>query len=95
MSDTLKLTPIRGTSKPVPIDSARITIGRGGENTIPLIDERASRLHCCIEPDGAGRWILKDLGSRNGTKLNEVKVELLILEYLAHFIWNKVMNLMV
>jgi len=75
MSDTLKLTPIRGTSKPVPIDSARITIGRGGENTIPLIDERASRLHCCIEPDGAGRWILKDLGSRNGTKLNEVKVE--------------------
>jgi general secretion pathway protein E len=52
-----------------------VTIGRGADNTIPLIDERASRLHCSIEADGTGRLIVRDLGSRNGTKLNDVRVE--------------------
>lgn len=75
MLSAFRLTPIRGNSKPVPLADTRVTIGRGGENTIPLIDERASRLHCVIESDGAGRWVLKDLGSRNGTKLNEVRIE--------------------
>ena len=72
----LKLTPIRGGSKPVALDGERVSIGRGRENTIPIIDERASRLHCCLEADSDGAWLLKDLGSRNGTKLNDVKVDL-------------------
>jgi general secretion pathway protein E len=75
MPDAYTLTPIRGNSKPVPLGQGRVTIGRGPDNTIPLIDERASRLHCCIEADATGRLLLRDLGSRNGTKLNEVKVE--------------------
>jgi type II secretory ATPase GspE/PulE/Tfp pilus assembly ATPase PilB-like protein len=74
--DTLKLTPIRGSSKPVPLSSERVTIGRGPDNTISIIDERASRLHCAIEQDVAGSWLVKDLGSRNGTKLNDVKIDL-------------------
>ncbi|MEI7657447.1 MAG: ATPase, T2SS/T4P/T4SS family [Phycisphaerae bacterium] len=78
--DAYTLTPIRGSSKPVPLGQGRITIGRGPDNTIPLIDERASRLHCCIEADPAGRLLLKDLGSRNGTKVNDVRVESIALK---------------
>ncbi|MBL9000605.1 MAG: Flp pilus assembly complex ATPase component TadA [Phycisphaerae bacterium] len=71
----LKLTPIRGQAKGLSLTSGKITIGRGGENTIPLIDERASRVHCAVEPDGTGRWLVRDLNSRNGTKVNDQRIE--------------------
>ncbi len=51
-----------------------ITIGRLGDNTVVLGDELASRHHCIIEP-WQGGFRLRDLGSRNGTKLNENRVK--------------------
>ena len=51
-----------------------ITIGRLGDNTIVLSDELASRHHCIIEP-WQGGFRLRDLGSRNGTTLNENRVK--------------------
>jgi len=71
----LKLIPIRGLSQPIVLGGEPVTIGRSPESTIPLVDEKASRLHCQIEPDGAGGWRVRDLNSRNGTRLNEVKIE--------------------
>lgn len=71
----LKLIPIRGQSQPILLGADPVTIGRSPESTIPLVDERASRLHCQIEPDGAGGWRVRDLNSRNGTRLNDVKIE--------------------
>ncbi len=70
----LKLTPIRGQTKPFPLADGAISIGRGPENTIPLIDERASRQHCLIERTGLGDWVVKDLASRNGTKVNDERI---------------------
>jgi len=70
----LKLTPIRGQSKPVPLGDMAVSIGRGPENSIPLIDEKASRQHCLIQRNSNGFWIVKDLASRNGTKVNDQKV---------------------
>lgn len=52
-----------------------ITLGRHPDNTFPLKDERASRFHCVIEPDGSGAFRVRDLGSRNGTKVNGERVE--------------------
>jgi len=72
---TWKLNPIRGQSKAVVLSDNRVTIGRGAENVIPLIDEQASRKHALVEPDGRGGYKVRDLGSRNGTRLNEVRVE--------------------
>ncbi len=46
-----------------------ISIGRADDNTLVLKDDRASRHHCVIEPAGEG-WTVRDLDSRNGTKLN-------------------------
>ncbi len=47
-----------------------ITIGRHPDNVVPIEDDRASRFHCVIEPTEQG-YCLRDLDSRNGTKLNE------------------------
>jgi len=48
-----------------------VAIGRHPDNDLVLKDHRASRFHCVIEPQGAGKFLLRDLGSRNGTKLND------------------------
>ncbi len=48
-----------------------VAIGRHPDNTLVLHDDRASRFHCVIEPQESGRWLLRDLGSRNGTWLND------------------------
>ncbi|MEM1447312.1 MAG: FHA domain-containing protein, partial [Planctomycetota bacterium] len=47
-------------------------IGRSSE-ALPLTDQTISRRHAEMTPD-AGRWILRDLGSSNGTFVNGVRV---------------------
>lgn len=55
-----------------------LTIGRLPDNSLVIADEKASRHHCVIEPvDGGFR--LRDLGSSNGTRLNNKPVS---VEYL-------------
>jgi phosphoserine phosphatase RsbU/P len=51
-----------------------VSIGRASECTIPIKDRYLSRKHAEIVSDGA-RWVLKDLGSANGTYLNGTRVE--------------------
>ncbi len=51
-----------------------ITIGRHPDNMVIIRDERSSRFHCVVEPSEAG-FDLRDLKSRNGTKLNGEKVK--------------------
>jgi pSer/pThr/pTyr-binding forkhead associated (FHA) protein len=46
-------------------------LGRDPDNTIVLNDPSASGRHACISREN-GVWWLEDLGSRNGTKLNEL-----------------------
>lgn len=47
------------------------TIGRGGDAGIIVADRLASRIHASVRFDeSTGTWILRDLGSRNGTWLD-------------------------
>ncbi len=46
-----------------------MTIGRATTNRIVLHDELCSRNHCELYRNGAA-WVLRDLGSRNGTMVN-------------------------
>jgi Nif-specific regulatory protein len=50
-----------------------VTLGRSHENLIVLHDEHASRSHARITWED-GRWILRDLNTRNGTRVNGVLI---------------------
>jgi hypothetical protein len=57
-----------------PVDSAPVTIGRGGQNDLVLAgDEFASARHARIERRGDGVWV-QDLDSTNGTYVNGGRV---------------------
>ena len=57
-----------------PVDSAPVTLGRGGQNDLVLDgDEFASARHARIEARGDGVWV-QDLDSTNGTFLNGARV---------------------
>jgi pSer/pThr/pTyr-binding forkhead associated (FHA) protein len=57
------------------VDSAQLTIGRGGQNDIAIgSDEFASARHARFEPRHDGVWV-QDLGSTNGTYLNGARLE--------------------
>lgn len=51
-----------------------VSVGRSADNTIPLDFNGISRYHFKLNADGA-EFILEDLGSKNGTFLNNKKVE--------------------
>src|SRR5512136_741578 len=51
----------------------RMRLGRGSHTDIPLEDSTASREHADIEVTADG-VVLNDLGSSNGTFVNEVKL---------------------
>ena len=69
-----------GSDRIVPIGVAPVTIGRHSACEVSLPeDQKLSRQHCVIEPGGhsggqAGPGI-RDLGSRNGTFVNELRIE--------------------
>lgn len=60
--------------KRVRLGDGTVTLGRQKGNVIQLDDDRISRFHAVIEsrPDGLR---LKDLGSRNGTRVNGKRVD--------------------
>ncbi len=56
-----------------------ISIGREDDNHIRLNDERVSRFHAKIQED-AGRVILTDLDSTNGTRVNGHPIRMRVLQ---------------
>jgi hypothetical protein len=57
-----------------PLNSAPVTVGRGGQNDLVLTgDEFASARHARIEVRGDGVWV-QDLESTNGTYVNGSRV---------------------
>ncbi|NBV46190.1 MAG: FHA domain-containing protein [Planctomycetia bacterium] len=61
-----------GPAFPLPTDRAT-TLGRSADADIPLGDRLVSRLHASVRLEPSG-WTLRDLGSRNGTRLDGVTV---------------------
>ncbi|MDO5619736.1 FHA domain-containing protein FhaB/FipA [Kocuria sp.] len=55
------------------LGSAPVLMGRSPESTVPLEDDYASGRHARLFPQGS-RWFLEDLGSTNGTYVNEQRL---------------------
>src|SRR5581483_12505648 len=63
-----------GFGEVFPLQSgARYTMGRAATNRVVLKDELCSREHAEVYR-GDGHWFVRDLGSLNGTRLNNVPV---------------------
>jgi FHA domain-containing protein len=67
-----------GTQREVDLDGALLTIGRGRDNGLVIHDSRISRHHARLQAR-RGTLILTDLGSTNGSRVNGVRVEEVVL----------------
>jgi len=47
-----------------------ITVGRAPDNDVVVPDVSISRFHAFVKEDRAGRWVVQDAGSTNGTTVN-------------------------
>jgi pSer/pThr/pTyr-binding forkhead associated (FHA) protein len=74
MSLRLIIEDDEGTTTVVPLGADAITIGRQQGNTIQLTEKNVSRRHARLYPDQTA-WVVEDLGSYNGVKVNAHKVE--------------------
>jgi hypothetical protein len=67
-------SPSLGEGDEFPVNSAPVTVGRGGQNDLVLAgDDFASARHARIELRGDGVWV-QDLDSTNGTFVNGSRV---------------------
>lgn len=70
---SLRVIAADGSSRIVPIDGRRLTIGRAPDNHLVLGDGGASRHHALIRARNRV-LVLADLGSTNGTRVNGLRV---------------------
>lgn len=72
---TLEIDSPSGRKRKIRLrDQKPITIGRDAKNVLAIKDERLSRFHCIIEKSGSSVRI-RDLESRNGTRVNNRQVK--------------------
>ncbi|RYE80283.1 MAG: FHA domain-containing protein, partial [Myxococcales bacterium] len=65
--------PDRGRSFRIEIGSERVLLGQGPSCAVRLTDPSVSRRHASLEQRD-GRVLLTDLGSKNGTRVEQVPV---------------------
>ncbi len=69
----VRLGKIEAPEAPMPLGEISL-FGRAADNTIRIDDTTVSQHHARIVFQ-SGQWILEDLGSRNGTRVNGIAVE--------------------
>jgi hypothetical protein len=72
------LVKSEGESREVELADAVVTLGRSAENLVVLADRKASRKHAKIEKTDSG-YVLTDLESGNGTRVNGKDVKTYVL----------------
>jgi transcriptional regulator with GAF, ATPase, and Fis domain len=80
---TAKLVVLAGPlcGEAFPIDAPETTIGRDASVHLSIPDQLMSRRHCSVQSAADGRFILRDLGSSNGTFVNGIPTRERILEH--------------
>lgn len=67
-----------GTEETVEVDGSPLTVGRAQDNRLVLADPRVSRHHGRLQAR-RGTLVYRDLGSTNGTRVNGVRVDEVVL----------------
>lgn len=70
----------RATGRKFKVEGAA-TIGRSPDATVMLDDPEVSRLHARLTRDEHGNFLIQDLGSKNGTSVNGLRVERRLLAF--------------
>ena len=65
----------RGEDRKVPLNPKGMVVGRGSKCDIKLVHDKVSRRHARIFRDPFERWLIQDLGSRNGVKVDGERVD--------------------
>jgi pSer/pThr/pTyr-binding forkhead associated (FHA) protein len=91
MMPAARLVVVEGPSPGQSFPLAEVNVlGRAAENAVRVVDETVSAYHARLWYQ-SGQWWLEDLGSRNGTRVNEVRVEQpLVLAYGDHLTLGRV-----
>ncbi|HCF95599.1 MAG: FHA domain-containing protein [Verrucomicrobiota bacterium] len=63
-----------GEKKELRIGAKPVTVGRGTQVDLQVVDDRVSRMHFGVSLKD-GKYVLKDLRSTNGTLINGQKAE--------------------
>ena len=64
-----------GGARRVELLGERVVVGRSSSADVTLLGEGVSRRHLELVRDAAGRWTVRDLGSRNGTSVDGEAVD--------------------
>ncbi|MBN2724839.1 MAG: FHA domain-containing protein, partial [Deltaproteobacteria bacterium] len=78
-SAVLEIIEGNDAGKKFPLSQGATVVGRGADSTFVLADLSVSRKHFQIVASGDG-FLMQDLGSGNGTKVNGVKLKERLLE---------------
>ena len=63
-----------GPEKSLVLGVPHVRIGAGSSNDVVIEDQHASRFHCELRKTDEG-WVLRDLGSLNGTRVGDVAIK--------------------
>jgi len=69
----LYITSGVATGTTIDLDEDLVTIGRSSDSTLVIVDEYTSTYHARLSRNGE-QWILTDLDSTNGTRLNGQRI---------------------
>jgi hypothetical protein len=73
--DLSRRHPLAGAVFYLPAEAGEITLGRGARSEIVVPDESVSELHCRLELSPEGTLRVVDLGSTNGSSVNQIRIE--------------------
>lgn len=78
-----RLLVIAGPSKDstIVLPDGEATIGRDPANAVAIVDPSVSRKHCLLHQEEHGRFLIRDLDSRNGTLVNGLAVKEQLLRH--------------
>lgn len=76
----LRYTNEEGRQFEVELGTSQIVIGRDAAADIMISGEKVSRMHCAIRC-WDGDYVIKDMKSRNGTYINDARVEAAVIKF--------------